>query len=560
MKVAVYAICKNEEKHVDRFMESASEADVVVVLDTGSTDKTVELFKKYPKVQLHQEKIEPWHFANARNRCLELVPEDVDIVSCQDLDEVMSKGWCEQVKKEFESKPTHRLKCKFIWSFKNDGTPDRVFFIERIHTRKDFYWKHAVHEYIYWKGEGKEQSHWADGITMEHHPDPSKSRGSYLGLLERVREEEPDNDRNSHYLGREYVFVGQWDKGIAELKRHLSLHTAKWDTERAASCRFIAQAFKGKKQPQERIRWLLRAVHEDGKTREPWMDLAQAYYDVGDFHGCYWASENALRIQDRQVNYITEAVNWGDYPHDLYSLGCWNIGLKNEARKHAIIAMNKNRRDERLRKNVEEIERAIFPDKSSIPFLITGFSRSGTKYTAELLRSIGLDVGHEVRGRDGIVSWVHLTGGMTAWLGRIPLLDYRVILHQVRHPLRVIASFVGNKCHIVPARFNAAEFMSKHISIPQGASPLRIAMESWLRWNELAEKKSVFTFRVESIQEAWPLICSALKVTYREPSAVATDTNHREDVEGLTWDCLYKEDRTLAGMIEQKAKQYGYQL
>lgn len=40
--VCVYAICKNEESFVDRWMDSMSEADRVVVLDTGSSDATVE--------------------------------------------------------------------------------------------------------------------------------------------------------------------------------------------------------------------------------------------------------------------------------------------------------------------------------------------------------------------------------------------------------------------------------------------------------------------------------------------------------------------------------------
>ena len=42
MKVCVYAICKNEEQFVERWMDSMGEADLVVVLDTGSTDGTVE--------------------------------------------------------------------------------------------------------------------------------------------------------------------------------------------------------------------------------------------------------------------------------------------------------------------------------------------------------------------------------------------------------------------------------------------------------------------------------------------------------------------------------------
>ena len=42
MKVCVYAIAKNEEKFVDRWVSSMMEADHICVLDTGSEDGTVE--------------------------------------------------------------------------------------------------------------------------------------------------------------------------------------------------------------------------------------------------------------------------------------------------------------------------------------------------------------------------------------------------------------------------------------------------------------------------------------------------------------------------------------
>ena len=44
-KVCVYAICKNEAQFVDRWMDSMGEADEIIVLDTGSADRTVEKLK-----------------------------------------------------------------------------------------------------------------------------------------------------------------------------------------------------------------------------------------------------------------------------------------------------------------------------------------------------------------------------------------------------------------------------------------------------------------------------------------------------------------------------------
>ena len=45
-KICVYGVCKNEEKFVDRFMDSlGDEADLVVIGDTGSTDNTAQKFR-----------------------------------------------------------------------------------------------------------------------------------------------------------------------------------------------------------------------------------------------------------------------------------------------------------------------------------------------------------------------------------------------------------------------------------------------------------------------------------------------------------------------------------
>ena len=38
----------------------------------------------------------------------------------------------------------------------------------------------------------------AEGVQLDHHPDPEKSRGQYLNLLELSVEEDPDDDRNMH--------------------------------------------------------------------------------------------------------------------------------------------------------------------------------------------------------------------------------------------------------------------------------------------------------------------------------------------------------------------------
>ena len=100
MKVCVYAICKNEERFVDRWVDSMSEADEIYVLDTGSTDDTVEKLLARG-VNVIVKEINPWRFDVARNESLKLVPNDTDVYVCTDLDERFEKGWREKIEKGF---------------------------------------------------------------------------------------------------------------------------------------------------------------------------------------------------------------------------------------------------------------------------------------------------------------------------------------------------------------------------------------------------------------------------------------------------------------------------
>ena len=190
-KVCVYAICKNEEKFVERFMDSACEADKVFVLDTGSTDNTVKKLEDRGAIVKTKE-IKPWRFDVARNMSLDMVDLDTDICVCIDLDEVLVGGWRDKLEELWNDKIT-RLRYNYIWSFDKYHNPEVNFYIEKIHSRKNYKWTHPVHEVLTYTGE-KEEFLKTDEITVEHYPDNKKSRSSYLPLLELSVEEDPDDD------------------------------------------------------------------------------------------------------------------------------------------------------------------------------------------------------------------------------------------------------------------------------------------------------------------------------------------------------------------------------
>lgn len=339
MKVAVYTIALNEVKHVDRFMECLKgEADSVHVLDTGSTDGTVEALRSHG-AHVEVGIVRPWRFDTPRNISLSLVPADVDICVCIDLDEVLSPGWRAAVEAAWAPNTT-RLRYPYAWSHNADGSPATLFYYDKIHQRKNYRWVKPVHEVLTIYNEPEVQG-WTDSFMLHHWPDVTKSRGSYLPLLELAVKEEPEDDRSSHYLGREYMYYNQHDRAIAELKRHLSLPSARWSSERAASMRFIARCYTQLGNLEEAESWALKACIEAKSDREPWYDLAKVAYSKQDFNTLYFATTRALSSGERGKTYISDPEAWGYLLYDYAALASFYTGRKDEALKHGEAALAK---------------------------------------------------------------------------------------------------------------------------------------------------------------------------------------------------------------------------
>lgn len=348
-KVVVYAISKNESAFVDRWVDSMMEADEIYVLDTGSTDDTVEKLKSHGVI-VAQEIITPWRFDVARNKSLEMVPLDVDICVCTDLDEVFESGWREELEKSWNN--SDRLRYKYNWSIDESNKPIVTFLYEKIHSRKNYEWIYPVHE-ILKCSKDNEIVVTNEFITLNHYPDRSKSRSSYLPLLELSVKENPDNDRNLHYLGREYMYYGRWNESIDTLIKHINLPTSNWAEERSASMRFISRCYLNLKRKEEAKYWLQRAIIESPNQREGYVELAILELDNKNYLEVIINCLKAKTILKNAMIYINEPFCWDSTIDDLLSISYYNLGIKDEALYYINKALELNPDNERLQKNKE---------------------------------------------------------------------------------------------------------------------------------------------------------------------------------------------------------------
>ncbi|MDD6756903.1 MAG: glycosyltransferase [bacterium] len=357
MKVCVYAISKNEEKFVKKWVNSMKEADDIYVLDTGSTDNTVSLLKE-AGVHVYSEVIFPWRFDVARNKSLDLVPKDCDICVCTDFDEVFESGWREKIENAWNPNTT-RFQYTYHWSLDNDDQPIVSFFLNQIHKRDGYQWTHPVHEVLSYSL-GDEVVVTCPDVVLKHYPDLSKSRSSYLPLLELSVAENPDDDRNMHYLGREYMYYKMWDKSIETLKKHLTLPKAIWKDERAASMRFIGRCYKNLKNYDEARCWYDLAAKEAPHLRDAFVEKALMEYELENYKSVEDLCFKALEIKSHEKTYINEPFSWDSTIYDLLSISAYHLQRYSQAIYFVDIALTYLPNDERLLNN-----RKIFKEKES---------------------------------------------------------------------------------------------------------------------------------------------------------------------------------------------------
>lgn len=362
LKICVYAIAKNEAHFVERFVSSASDADMILVADTGSTDGTVEACKK-AGVITHEICITPWRFDHARNAAIALIPKEIDVCISLDMDEVLEPGWREEIERVWKEDTT-RLSYYFDWGC---GIKFRY---EKIHARHGYFWHHPCHEYPVPDGRIKEVYAYTDMQIATHYPDPSKSRGQYLDLLELSVKEDPFCPRNAFYYARELSFHQMWEQSISECNRYLALPGATWENERCYAYRVIGRCYSELGNGRKAEEAFLQAGCEAPHTREPWCELALLYYRQARWPECYAMSMKAISIADRELVYTVDPAVWGHWPHDLASIAAWNMGMRDIALEQAKIALEKTPEDPRLAKNVEIIKRKMFLSGLKVPNII----------------------------------------------------------------------------------------------------------------------------------------------------------------------------------------------
>lgn len=334
MKVAVYAIAKNESLNVKRWLNTVKDADGIFVLDTGSTDNTVELLREgganvtiWP---VHKE----FRFDSARNSALDLIPLDYDLCVSLDFDEILVDGWREQLNGFTGDAANYTL----IFSFDKGGNVTCSYPRFAIHKRRGFYWTYPAHEVLMPAREGYDIQHTLP-ITVVHLPSEPKRAGHYLDLLRIGYEENPKDPRSMQYFARELMYCEQYQMATDIFLKHVEVEP--YAQFRSESFRFIAHIASKMNQLEATERALFRAIYEFPDAREPYCELAFLYFETGEYEQCIGMLRGALRITEKpDVPMVFKDEHYSYWPYHLLAVAYMRLGLQKTGEENLQIALS----------------------------------------------------------------------------------------------------------------------------------------------------------------------------------------------------------------------------
>lgn len=283
--ISAVLIVKNEEKLLSRCLESLSLVDEIVVVDTGSTDRTIEIAKKftsqvyscYPahkkcalvKPNQPTPAADPFHFAQARNLALEHVKQHWALTI--DADEICHPGCIEEIRRAIRKDMfASGFTVKFIVS--NEGGKDRASLPKmKVFRKRDWNWQNRIHEVLVpTKKPDKIRVVDLPEAVMEHLPAEDKTirREQNLELLKLSVQESPEYIRNARQLGMELFSREQYRDALQWLELYLASGTG-GILDRSETMVHVARCHGGIGVLEDAIPWFDKAAAEAPMRREP---------------------------------------------------------------------------------------------------------------------------------------------------------------------------------------------------------------------------------------------------------------------------------------------------
>lgn len=327
MTISLCMIVKNEEETLARCLESVEDiADEIIVVDTGSTDRTKEIAQRYTDQIYDFAWIDD--FAAARN--FSFSKASMEYCMWLDADDLLLRADRENLKKLKQSLPaeTDIVMMRYQTAFDEAGNPTFSYYRERIvRNHAGFLWQGAVHEAITPSGILVYSE-----IAVTHRKlrpgDPDRNLRIFEGLLHKGHIFSP---REQFYYARELYYHGRLQEADEAFTAFLDGGHG-WIENQINACQLRADCRYRQGMPQQALQSLLQSLALDRPRAPICCDIGKHFFDRQNYRVARFWYELAVNCpRDEQSGAFIHPDCYGYIPYLQLCLCCHRMGEREKA-------------------------------------------------------------------------------------------------------------------------------------------------------------------------------------------------------------------------------------
>lgn len=299
-------IVKNEENVISRCLESVKDiADEIIIVDTGSTDKTKEICEKYTDKVFDFIWIDD--FSAARNYSYSKATKEY--VLWLDADDIILESDCEKFKalKLNLDSSVDTVMMKYNVGFDGEGNITLSYFRERLSKRANNYkWVEPVHEYLEKSGNIINSD-----ICITHKKEGSSALGRNISIYEKnIIKGVSLSPRGLFYYARELYYNNRYDDAIKYFEKFLDTGLG-WIEDNISACYLLAICYDFSNNKGMIFKSLLRSFEYDAPRAEICCKLGDYYFDSMEY-------ERAISWYKLATKLEKPSDSWGFVSHEYY--------------------------------------------------------------------------------------------------------------------------------------------------------------------------------------------------------------------------------------------------
>jgi Glycosyltransferases involved in cell wall biogenesis len=282
--ISLCMIVKNEELVLNNALSSIKDiVDEIIIVDTGSTDKTKEIAEKFTDKIFDFEWCDD--FSKARNYSFSKAT--CDYCMWLDADDILlpeDQEKLKQLKNDLDPSVS-AVMMRYHTSFDKQGNPTFTYYRERLLRRKDnFKWAGFIHEAISVSGKIEYSE-----VAIKHNKIGSSDPKRNLKIFEKKIAEGVDlNPREIFYYSRELYYNKRYHDAITEFRRFLNTKQG-WKENCISAYQFIAYCYDEIGNKEEAIKQLLFSFLIDNPRAEICCDLGKYFLELNAYNqSIYW--------------------------------------------------------------------------------------------------------------------------------------------------------------------------------------------------------------------------------------------------------------------------------